>query len=70
MTLKQAIAVVNTTRRRSIDPPLVMAAKCQNCGEAFAMLPQDYSRAEVQGQPKLCRFCAVARRREARRVTR
>jgi hypothetical protein len=70
MTLKQAIEIVNTTRRRPNDPPLVMAAKCEDCGEAFAMLPQDYSRADVQGHAKLCRLCAAERRRKARRVAR
>ena len=70
MTLKQAIGVVNKTRRRTSDPALVIGATCNDCGEEFAMLPQDHSRADVQGLPKLCRLCAVERRREARRVRR
>jgi hypothetical protein len=29
------------------------------------MLPQDFSRADVHGHPKLCRPCAVVRRRKS-----
>ncbi len=70
MKLRDAIDVVNRTRRGPTDPPLVMLAKCDECGEEFAMLPQDHNRAELQKQPKLCRPCAADRRRKARRVSR
>jgi hypothetical protein len=66
--LKEAINIINTTRRRSVDPPLVMLANCDECGEDFAMLPQDFSRADVHGHPKICRPCSVERRRKSRRV--
>jgi hypothetical protein len=70
MKLKDAIDVVNRTRRRATDPPLVRLAKCDICREEFAMLPQAYSFADVQGHPKVCRPCSVERRRKARRVSR
>ena len=45
-------------------------ATCDECDKEFAMLPQDYSRAGLQNQPRLCRPCATDRRRKARRMSR
>jgi len=70
MKLKDAIDLVNKTRRRPTDPPLVLLTTCDECGEKFGMQPQDYNRADVQGHPKLCRPCSIDRRRKARRVSR
>lgn len=67
MKLREAIEVVNSTKRGPRDAPLVVLAKCSECSEEFAMLPQDFSRAEVQGLPKHCRPCALKKRRESRR---
>lgn len=67
--LEIAVEVVNTHRRRPIDPPLLLVAICEmpDCGEQFAMMPQDFSRADVHGHPKICRFCTAEYKRNKRK---
>jgi hypothetical protein len=68
MKLKDAIDVVNRTRRAERDPALVLHAVCAKCHEEFAILPQDAGLAESMGNEKLCAFCRRERRRASRRV--
>jgi hypothetical protein len=55
--LEEAAEVVNTHRRAEGDPPLVYVLNCSECGEQFAMLPQDLKLSEKRGHPKTCRLC-------------
>ncbi len=70
MKLRDAIEIVNTTRRSPRDPPLVVLKKCDDCREDFALPAQVASRIELaKGDlPTLCRYCALDRRRASRRV--
>jgi len=57
--LHAAADVVNTTRRDQYDRPLVVLAKCDSCGEEFALLPQ-----HVAIHSKLCKTCLRESKRE------
>ena len=67
ITLDQALAVVNSHRRRPVDPPLLVKAVCSMCGEAFAMQPQDFSRAQVHGHDTVCRLDSAEHRRNKKK---
>jgi formylmethanofuran dehydrogenase subunit E len=45
---------------------LLVVAECAECGEEFAMQPQDASRADVHNHPKVCRMCVNSYRRRQR----
>jgi hypothetical protein len=68
--LKNAIDLVNETRRGPRDPPLLVLAQCQGCGGAFAQPANLAGRIAASGGklPTLCRLCALDRRRASRRV--
>jgi len=65
--LRDAASIVNATKRRDYDPPLIIVAICRRCTEDFAMLSQLYSRAKLNDGPIHCRECAIKHRREKRR---
>ena len=64
--LAAAIEMINTCRRRTVDAPLVVMASCDECGNDFAMQPQDYNRAEEHKHSKICRLCIPSYRRKKR----
>ena len=70
MTLREAVKIVNTTRRSPRDPPLIVAARCDECRQEFALPANLAGRIEASGGdlPTLCRPCALERRRASRRV--
>lgn len=68
--LRDAINLVNETRRTRRDPLLVVLAKCDDCSQEFALPANVAGRIDASKRklPTLCRICALDRRRASRRV--
>lgn len=61
--LKNAIDLVNSTRRSSADPKLIHYVECERCGSGFAKMAQDFGLAESHGYAHICRVCKPGKRR-------